>query len=131
VLAAGLPLFAWLRGLGAGLPPRPPRAALDGLLLALGTGLLLLPGASPAGLSPGANQSRLRRVARRLGGAWLAALAALAFGFCVWHGPGWTPATRVLAILLPTALAALPGSGGQPWLGLAAGTLLAAAWRHA
>jgi hypothetical protein len=127
LMIVGGPLLAVLRGCQTDFLWPAPRTALDGVLLALGTGMLLLP-ARLAGITPVTRMDRLRQVLRPLCGSLLWALTAVLFLLAIRHGLNWTPAAAALAITLPAAMIAFAWLANLPWQGLAAGSLIAAAW---
>jgi hypothetical protein len=128
LLTVGLPLFVWSRDCPRALLAPAPGNALEGVLLALGVGLLLLPDRL-TGVAPATPLAALWQVVRTVGGTWLLALGTAAYVLALRCGTAWSPAGVALAVLMAPALSALPLLTALPWRGLAAGLLIAAAWR--
>lgn len=127
LLTAGTPLFAWLRGCQISLLWPTPLTILDGILMALGIGLLLIPN-HQTGIAPAARIDRLWQVWRPLGGTLLLAITTALFILAAWQGTRWTPVGIVLAATIPAALVSLPSLAQLPWRGVASGILLGATW---
>ncbi len=128
LLMIGTPLFVWTRGCPMEQLGPAPHTACDGVLLALGLGLLLTP-SRLTGVAPATRTARLWQVVRPLGGAWLLAGTATLVVLALRHGTHWSPASIALASILPVALGTLPGLACLPWRGLVAGAVIAAGWQ--
>jgi DNA-directed RNA polymerase subunit RPC12/RpoP len=127
-LVLGTPLFAHACGWRNDWLRPTPHPIANGIFLALGLGMLLMPGRPDRGPTPMTRADDILRTARDLAGTLLTALAAFVTVLTVRNGNPTTLFCVVTALPPLLGLAVAPGSGIASWRGTAAGMLMAIGW---